>query len=392
MTAPDRDHAKLSASASHRWLNCTPSVSLEALLPDAGSTYAAEGTLAHSFAELRLRKYFDRTMKPSKHKAEVKKLQEHELYQAEMDDHIETYYDYIAKRCHEYSTLPHAVVEKRVDFSHIVPEGFGTADCIMIGDGLLTVVDFKYGWTPVSGERNPQMMLYALGALRAYELLYSIQTVSMAIVQPRRGSISEWALPIDELKAWGESIRETAQTAFEGRGAYHPGEWCRFCRAKSLCRRRTEYYTRQPAPSAELMTDSEIGQALWAAKELAKWAEDLEDYAFAELQKGRAIPGWKLVNSKGHRAWANETEAFAQVVNSGINKDDLYVRKPKPLTEVEKLPGKKTFEELLSGYITITPGTVTLAPDEDPRKTIQESDLVTEFAEAAQQYQMTGGN
>jgi hypothetical protein len=367
-------------------------MSLETLLPDAGSTYAAEGTLAHSFAELRIRKYFEKGMKPSKYKAEVKRLQEHELYQKEMDDHIETYYDYIAKRYHEYSA-PHAVVEKRVDFSHIVPEGFGTADCIMIGGELLTVVDFKYGrGVPVSGERNPQMMLYALGALRAYELLYSIQTVSMAIVQPRLNTISECTLPVDELKAWGESIRETAQAAFEGRGAYVPGEWCRFCRAKALCRRRTEYYMRQPAPASELRTDDEVGRALWTAKELAKWAADLEEYAFAELQKGRAIPGWKLVAGRSNRTWTDEVKAFAQIVSSGVDEAALYVKKPIPLTEVEKLLGKKTFGELLSGYVTKPPGKPTLAPDEDPRKTIQESDLVTEFAEAAQQYQMTGGN
>jgi hypothetical protein len=382
-----RLHARLSASASHRWLHCPPSVSLEQYMPDKGSVYASEGSLAHSIAELCLRKYFE-LIKPSKYKADLKKLQEHELYQPEMLAHVETYFDYIAQVVHNYPTMPHAVVEKRVDYGHIAPEGFGTADCIVIGGATLHVIDFKYGQgVPVSGERNTQMMLYALGALRQYQMLFAVDTVKMAVVQPRLNSISEDTLTVQELTAWGESIKETAQAAWEGKGAYNPGDWCRFCRAGALCRTRMDPYTGQVMTDPVLMSDWEVGAALKKAKELQKWASALADYALAEALNGREIHGWKLVEGRSVRKWINEEKALKTLIESGIDESKLYETKPLSLAGIEKVLTKGVFGELVGNQITKEPGKPTLVEDDDPRPLFTQASAESDFKEIAERYQ-----
>lgn len=201
----DRVHAVLSASSAHKWIHCPPSAQLEAQLPDTRSPEAAEGTLAHEIAELKLRKHFT-VMKASEYKKSLKALQEQPLYDPEMDTLTDAYRDYITDIVHSFPNKPHIAVEVRIDYSHIAPEGFGTCDCIIIGGDTLRVIDFKYGkGVPVSAEENPQMMLYALGALVKYSLLYEIKNVILAIFQPRLDGASEWGTTADELLAWGEN-------------------------------------------------------------------------------------------------------------------------------------------------------------------------------------------
>jgi hypothetical protein len=362
-------------------------VSLEQYIPDKSSVYADEGTLAHSLAELRLRKYFE-IVKPSKYTSDLKKLQSRDLYQPEMLTHVETYFDYVAQVVHNYPTAPHAVVEKRVDYSHIAPEGFGTADCIIIGDTTLHVIDFKYGkGVPVSGEHNPQMMLYALGALKAYQMLYAIETVKTTVVQPRLNTISEDALTTQELTSWGESIKETAQAAWDGKGAYNPGDWCRFCRAGALCRTRMDHYTGQIMAEPALMSDWEVGTALKMARDMKKWAKALEEYALAEARNGREIHGWKLVEGRSNREWEDEPKALKTLIESGIKEDLLYVTAPKSLAQIETLIGKKTFGDLVGNQVTKRPGNPTLAEDADPRPLLTSASIEAEFKDIAERYQ-----
>lgn len=385
--AAERDHALLSASASHRWLHCTPSVRLEEKLPEATSDYAEEGRLAHEIAELKLRKHFT-PMGSRAFTNALKKLQAKPHYSSEMLSHTDTYLEYIQQTCHAYDRPPYVAIERRVDYSHIAPEGFGTADCIIIGGNVLQVVDFKYGaGVPVSAEQNPQMMLYALGALQVYAMLYAIEIVRMAIVQPRlTPSISEYEIPVDELRAWGEQIRPTAQAAFDGKGEYCPGDWCRFCRAKGKCRAQAETYTSVISAfeafggaRTPLITNEELGEILLRAQPIVAWVKSLEEHALTAILRGEPVPGWKAVEGRSNRTFNNTDEAFKKIMEAGYEETVLYKREPITLTEVEKLLGKKLFSELLAGYVIKPSGKPTLAPETDKREAIN---LIPTAAEA----------
>lgn len=371
-----RKHAILSASSAHRWLVCTPSARLEETFPESTSEYAEEGRLAHNIAELKLRKYFIEPMSPRSFNNRLKKFKEHELYQDEMLRHTDTYMEYIQSIVHSFSSPPYIAVEKKLDFSSYVPEGFGTGDCIIIGGSVLWVIDLKYGkGVSVSAENNPQMMLYALGAYEAYNFLYPIETVKMAIVQPRLDSISEWEISINDLLYWAtNTVMGAAQKAWTGEGEYVSGGHCQFCRAKSLCRARAEFnmaleeYRGMKPP---LISNEEVGQILAKAQDLVKWVKDLEEYALAECLVGNEIPGWKAVEGRSVRQFTDQDEAFKVLIENGIDEAMLYERKPITLAATEKLLGKKKFEELLSEFVERPPGKPTLVPETDKREPIK---------------------
>lgn len=366
------EHALLSASSSLRWLHCTPSARLEEKLPESESTFAAEGSLAHEIAELKLRKYCIEPMGARTFNNRIKKFRENPLFQEEMLKHTDTYLDYIAGVLHEFSSPPYIAAEKRIDYSAYAPEGFGTGDCIIIGGNILHIIDFKYGkGVPVSAEDNSQMKLYALGAYTEYSFLYPIDTVKMTIVQPRLYSISEASLSIDELLTWGESIKPIAKKAFNGEGECSPGEHCKFCRAKALCRARTDFYMslesyqqmKPPIISAE-----EVGQILIKAQDIAAWVKSLEEFALNQCLQGKVIPGWKVVEGRAVRQFTNQDEAFRVLRDNGIEETLLYERKPLTLTETEKLIGKAKFKELLAPYVSTPQGKPTLAMESDKRE------------------------
>lgn len=373
MSSP-QEHALLSASSAHKWLNCTPSARLEEQFPEVTTEYAEEGRLAHAIAELKLRKAFVEPIGPKAFNNRLKKFKEDSLYQEEMLKHTDIYLDYVSGIVHGFSAPPYIAVEKKLDYSTYAPEGFGTGDCIIIGGNILQIVDFKYGkGVPVSAEDNPQMKLYALGAYTAYSFLYPIDTVRMSIVQPRLDSISENSLPLAELLNWGKNIKLIAQVAFAGGGVYKPGDWCRFCRAKALCRAREEFnigleeYKGMKPP---LISDEEVGQILERAQNLAKWVSDLEEYALSECLKGNEIPGWKAVEGRSTRQFTDMDKAFEILKTNGTEEAMLYERKPLTLPNVEKLIGKKKFKDLLSEYVNTPPGKPTLVTINDKREAI----------------------
>ena len=377
-------HALLSASGAHKWLHCTPSARLEEQFPESTSEYAEEGRLAHSFAELLLQKQFT-VLKPSAYKKTLAILQADPKFNVEMPGHALTYADYVTSVATGYPTKPHVAIEQRVDYSHLVPDGFGTADCILIGGTTLHVIDFKYGkGVPVYADNNPQMMLYALGALAAYEFLFPIEFVTLTIIQPRLDSISSWTLPVADLRDWGESIKETAQIAFAGEGDPCPGDWCRFCRAKALCRARAEF-AQEPYDAVQgckppLITDEAVGEFLKRADVIKKWITDLEDYALKTLLSGGEIPGWKAVEGRSVRAFSDAEAAFQKLINTGTNEALLYERKPLSLASVEKIIGKKDFAALLGDYIITPPGKPALAAESDKRPAIQRNSAADDFA------------
>lgn len=368
-------HALLNASGASRWLNCPPSARLEEQFPDSTSSAAAEGTLAHALGELKLQKYFTPMAKSTFTKTH-NKIKKDPLYTKEMEDYTDEYLDYIKSVTLGFPSAPYATIEKKVDFSMYAPEGFGTADCIVIGGGTLYIIDLKYGkGVPVSAEKNAQMRLYALGALNEYSLIYNIEMINMVIFQPRLDNISVDQIESAVLLNWGNAfVKPLADLAYKGEGEFTPGDHCRFCRAKAVCRARSVTNTALEDFKGKLpplISNEEVGELLLKAQDLAKWAKDLEEYALSACLAGENIPGWKAVEGRSNRAFTDIDAAFKAIKEKGLAKEEvLYIRKPITLTETEKLIGKKEFETALSEFVIKPPGKPALAKATDKREPI----------------------
>lgn len=404
-------HALLSASSSKRWLHCTPSVRLEEGFPNESSVYALEGTFAHSVCEYKLGKYL--------HKR-VTRPQSEEFYTEEIDQITDVYYEFavgVIEDMKRNGCEPLVLVEERVDYSNIAPSGFGTADLLVLGKdengcGLLHVIDFKTGkGVYVDCDYNSQMMLYALGALNGYGFIYDVLTVRMTIVQPRLDNVSTFECSRKELEEWGESIKPIAKMAFEGKGEQHPGDWCRFCRAKPVCRAcadealalaRDEFLdldaalseesestsgTRQRDSPAEetdmtapyspdmetpvfkqpgLIPVSELAEILPMLNRISSWIESVFAYVSSEaIRHAVPIPGYKVVEGRSKRVFTDTKAVVDTAIQNGYT--DLYKQQLITLTEFEKMMGKKKFNELLGEYVAKPPGKLALVPMDDPR-------------------------
>lgn len=376
-------HALLSASSAEKWLHCTPSARMESLLPDTAGESAQEGSLAHELAELKARRHFH-GMDKGAFTRKFNKIKNNDLYAVDMNNYTDDYVEYLKDVEMMFSSKPYAVFETKVDYSHIAPEGFGTADCIMIGGGYLHIVDFKYGKTvQVDCVENPQMKLYALGALKKYGLLYSIEHVVLHIVQPRMGNVSSWDITCHNLNAWGESIKPVGQMAHTGAGECIVGEWCdnHFCKCRATCRAYTSQM-QEVAPFVDklppVLTDEEVGQCLTLAANIKKWYSILEKHAMTALLAGKNITGWKVVEGRSNRAFNDTDAAYKALSESGIDESLLYKRVPITLTDCEKMLGKKEFTEKLNEYVVKPPGKPTIAPISDSRE--HYNPAMTDFA------------
>lgn len=374
-THGERAHALLSASGAHRWMNCTPSAILETQFPDTTSEAAKEGTLAHELAEAKVMHYMH-IDGFTKRKLTIKtnKLKKDPLWQAEMERYTDEYLDFIKTEALSYKVHPFVKVEEKIDLTAYVPDGFGTADCIIIAAGVLQVIDLKYGkGVPVSPERNEQLMLYALGAYAKYGFLFDIKSVKLSIVQPRIDNTSSWVITIESLLEFGEMVKEKANVAIKGEGTHNPGDWCRFCRARRNCRARADenvklaFATEKKPP---LITNEEVGEYLRLGEDVAKWLSDLKDYALTECLAGKDVPGWKAVEGRSSREWTNMEEAFNAISEDGMDEAMLYERKPLSLAQVEKLMGKAHFNDVCMMYVTKKPGKPTLVTESDKREAI----------------------
>jgi len=374
-----RAHALLSASGAHRWLACTPSAVLEQQFPDTTSVSAQEGTLAHELAEMKLRNcFYTQDFNKRKLTAGINRLKKEELWQDEMLHYTEEYLDYIKTAAFSRNRLPTVEIEKKLDLRAYVPGGFGTADCVLIGGGILHIIDLKYGKSPegrVDAERNPQLSLYALGAYETYKLLYPVQEIRLSIVQPRLpDGISEWSCTLEDLLAFGEYVKERAALAIKGEGTFAPGpETCKYCRAKSRCKARAERnltlapLTKKPPV---LLTNEEIGQYLLQGRDVEKWLNDLKDYALSECLAGHEVPGWKAVEGWSQRVWKKEDEALQILVEKGIAAEILWEKKPLSLAKIEQAVGKKIFQEMVGDQVVKSPGNPTLVEETDQREAI----------------------
>ena len=371
--AEEKAHAVLSASSSHKWLVCTPSATLEEEFPNKTSEYMAEGTLAHEIAEFRVSSYFLEAMPKSTYTRRLNKFKKEELFDNEMLVHTDTYLEYIKEEAMKTSNKPFIAVEQRVDFSKYVPEGFGTADCIIISGDTLQVIDFKYGkGVKVEAQDNPQMKLYALGVLSQYGMFYNIKYIKMSIVQPRIDNISSYEIPVEPLLEWGEKIvKPQAQKAFMGIGDFVQGEHCKFCRAKGACEfRATENMKviKEIQNTTGIVSNDDLGEMLSKTDGIEQWIKDLRSYALEQILKGEKVPGWKAVEGKSNRKIVDVDKAFEILEANGYDKAILYERKPITLTQLEKVVGKKKLSETIGDYIEKPKGAPTLAKEEDKRE------------------------
>lgn len=360
---PDK-HALLSASSSHRWLNCPPSARLCENYDDKGSDFAAEGTDAHALCEYKLKKALGI---PDENPTDNLSW-----YSAEMEDCANGYAAFVTELVEDAKKScpdPVVLIEQRLDYSKYVAEGFGTSDCVIIADGTLHIVDYKHGrGVLVEAEDNPQMKLYAIGALELFDCIYDISTVSVTIYQPRRSNVSTFTVPKEELYNWADNVLiPIAELAFEGGGEYRCGEWCQFCKAKADCRKIAEanmelakYEFRQPP----LLTDEEVEDILGKLDGLTSWANDIRDYALRAAISGKKWTGFKLVEGRSNRRYTDENAVIAAVQNAGF---DPYEHKLLGVTAMTSLLGRKQFNEILGGYVTKPQGKPTLAPESDKR-------------------------
>ena len=361
---PPSEHAVLSASSANRWLHCPPSVRLSEGYMDKASVFAMEGTSAHELCEYKLRSALG---------MEAENPTENlDFYNTEMEECAEGYATYIlglVEKANETCSDPVVMVEQRVDFSRYVPEGFGTADCIIIADETLNIVDYKHGkGVEVSAEDNPQMKLYALGALELFDCLYDISKVQMTIFQPRLSNISVFVMDKADLLNWAnDELTTKAELAFEGKGELCCGEWCKFCKAKSNCKERARVnmeMAQYEFRKSSLLTDEEVVKILSRIDELTSWASDVKNFALEQAVRGKQWPGWKVVEGRSNIKYTDEG-AVAQVVkNAGYNP---YDEKIMGITNMTKMLGKEKFNELLGDFVERPQGKPTLVPEDDNR-------------------------
>ncbi|WP_257202966.1 DUF2800 domain-containing protein [Corynebacterium cystitidis] len=367
----DREHALLSASGANRWLNCTPSALLEEQYPDRSSDAAEEGTAAHELAEYKLRQLagIDPGQPPTS-----------DWHNEDMESHTDDYADHVMaelERTKETSPAAFLAIEQRLDFSHIVPDGFGTGDALIVGDGTMTIVDLKYGkGVKVDAEGNPQMRLYALGALRQFDMIYQIDTVRMVIFQPRLDNISVDEIAVTDLLEWAdEVVKPAAALAINGEGELRAGDWCQFCRHAPQCTEQMKQHfsviptageqTAQPAaPDPDTLTDAQVAQIVTYAGDIKKWLTKVENYALDQANQGHGYEGLKLVEGRSVRKYTDEDAVAKAVQEAG---EEPYEKKVLGITAMTKLLGKKKFDDVLGDLVHKPAGKPTLVPASDKR-------------------------
>lgn len=376
---PPEVHSVLGASAADRWMNCTPSAQLTAGMEDETTTFAAEGTAAHALCEWKIRKAL---------KMRAGRRPTSDYWTDEMEEFTDDYRDYIMDlvgQAKQHCKDPVTLIEQHLDFSCYVPDGFGTGDFLLVADKELNVVDFKYGrGVAVYADHNPQMMLYALGALNLFDCLYDIEQVTMTIFQPRLSSISTWTISTEELYQWAEEVlKPKAELAAKGEGDFVSGSWCRFCKARNTCRARAESFlelARMEFQPPALLSDEEVAEVMEKADELSKWASDVMAYAQAEaIENGKHWNGYKLVEGRSVRKFSDEAKVEAAAKEAGYT--DIYNKSLITLTAFEKLMGKEAFAEILGQYVTKPAGKLTLVPVSDKRPEVSVNTVNDEFME-----------
>ncbi len=357
-------HAFLSASASHRWLECPPSAKLCSEQEDRASPYAQQGTDCHELCAYLVEKSLGREV--------TDPTENLTFYDQEMQDCAESYCSHVTeqiKAAKQHCPDPQILIEQRLDFSRWVENGFGTGDCVIVSDDVLQIIDYKHGLgVLVSAEKNPQMMCYALGALELFDGLYDIEEIRMTIFQPRRENVSTFSMTKDQLLTWADEVlKPTAALAYEGKGEFKAGDHCQFCKVKATCRKRAEYNLELAKYDFEMpstLEETEVVAILPKIDGLMSWAADLKEYALQQALSGTHYEGFKVVEGRANRKYSDEAAVATAAEKAGF---DPYEKKLLGITAMTSLMGKKKFEEVLGGYITKPQGKPALVPESDKR-------------------------
>lgn len=357
-------HALLSPSASKQWLNCPPSIRLSADCKDDVSSYALEGTAAHTLCEYHLKKLLGREVEnPSEHLT---------FYDEQMEECAEGYATYVMEIIEAYHR-PVVLIEERLNLSKYVRDAFGTADCIVLGGEELHIFDYKHGQgVLVEANENPQLKLYGLGALYLFDGIYNIEKVTLHIYQPRRDNISTFEIASQELYRWAEEeLVPKAELAFKGEGEFSCGDWCRFCKVKNTCRKRADQalaIAKEEFKRPPLLSDEELERALGIATDLELWVKDIREYALMKALEGKKWAEFKLVEGRSNRRYVDESRVAELVASEGFNP---YEEKLLGITAMTKLLGKERFNELLWGLLEKPRGKPTLVSREDKREELE---------------------
>lgn len=371
-------HSVYPPSSAKRYMNCTPALKLEQQFEDEQSPYAEEGSAGHALAEHLIKKHLKK-----RSKRPVSDYYTDELVEA-VDEYVGYCIGQIEAAKQECSD-PVFEVERRTDISRHIEGCFGTADMVIVTDHKIHVIDLKLGkGVMVDAEHNEQLMIYGLGILDFYEILYDIETVALTIVQPRLEHLSTWEISVEDLKKWAkEELEPKARMALAGEGEFRAGDHCRFCKARFTCRARAEEYlklARMEFAEPALLSDDEIAEVLLKADTLKKWAEEIYAYAQNEaVVNHRQWPGFKLVLGKSNRKYTDENEAAEAAKKAGYT--DIYKTSLIGITDMEKLMGKKKFSEILSSLVYKPEGKVTLVPESDKREAVKTATAEADFKE-----------
>lgn len=364
-------HALLSPSSAHRWLHCTPAPRLEATEEEKSSSFADEGTLAHAICAMKLKLW----LKQPTADEEIEVARYAKYHTGEMDDYTDTYVSIVLEKyakAKQKTKDAKLLIETRLDFTEFIPESFGTGDAVIIADGTMEVIDFKYGkGVRVEAYQNPQMMIYALGALSKFSFDYRIDNVKMTIVQPRIDNISEYELHITDLWEWAEfTLRPKAKMAYKGEGEQKPGDWCQFCKVKARCRKLAKLADESCNwhTDPRLISKEEMEGLLPQLPVIKTWLTGVEEFALEQALGGTSFKGYKVVEGRSIRKIA-EPEVVACILNSEGYSDEAIFKPEelKGISDLEKVVGKKKFNELCGEYIVKPQGKPTLVPESDKR-------------------------
>lgn len=362
-------HAFLSPSASHRWLMCPPSAKLNAALPNQSSPYAKQGTDAHELCAYLVEKALGRDVKDP--------TENLDYYDEEMQMCAEGYAEFVMQELElARQTCPdtEVLIEQKVDFSKWVEGGKDTADCILLSDGTAEIIDYKNGLgVMVSSESeefggNPQLMCYSLGVIDMFDGIYNIDTIRMAIYQPRRDNLSVYEMSKADLLKWADEVlAPTAALAMKGEGEFKAGSHCQFCKCKATCRKRAEFnleMAQYDFAMPDTLEDHEVEAILMKVDQLTSWADDVKEYALNQALQGKEYENFKVVEGRSVRKYTDEDAVAFAVKDAGF---DPYEKKLLGITAMTSLLGKKKFEDLLGGMIMKPPGKPTLVPKSDKR-------------------------
>lgn len=373
-------HSLLAPSAAERWINCPASVVMSEPFPDTVSEYAAEGTTAHKLAELKIRSSILGEEVDGK---EVDKVKRSKYYNPDMEDYTDEYVEYVRSlvNSNETTVLP----ETRLNLNFITQGTVGTADCILAFGNELHVIDFKYGKNvEVNAQDNPQLKIYGLGACNLIDgLIYNIENVTVHIAQPRMNNFSSMTLTKKELNDWlKDEVRPQAIKAVNGTAETAVGNWCQFCRAKTVCRKYGERFDVDYKPdNPNTLSNEEIAERIIRLSGLDGYLKDLKKYALDKILDGETFPGLKAVAGRSVRTWTNQEEAFRIAQENGYDHSVLFEQVPLSLAKVEKMMSKRKFNELLSDYVDKPPGKPTLVSENDPRESIVTESVDNDFTD-----------